>query len=156
MHPDLFELALLFLLLVLLRELSLLVLDEAAWRLLSYRHRTAYPLTLVVRGLFEDRFGRLELIIDINLDLMVFLRARELLPIILFAHPHISNICAFLGEILADLVPLHAQVAACTGIDQALVPQFIVLLLEVGYLRDSADSGKVRRRLIYRFEPRLV
>ena len=108
MHPDLLELALLFLLLMLLCKFGLLVLDEAARRLLSYRHGTAYPITLVVRGLFEDRFGRLELIIDINLYLMVFLGTRELLPIILFAHPHISNICAFLGEILPYLVPLHA------------------------------------------------
>ena len=87
---------------------------------------------------------------------MVFFRARELQPIILFAHPHISNICSLLGKILPYLVPLHAQVAACAGIDQALVPQFIVLFVEVGHLGDSANGGEVRRRLIYRFKPRLV
>ena len=79
---------------------------------------------------------------------------RELLPIVLLAHVHVANMGAFLDQILAYLVPLHAHVPS--GTDQALVSLVSILLLEVGHLFDATDGGKVRGLAIDRFEPGVV
>ena len=61
---------------------------------------------------------------------------------------------AFLDQVFANLVPLHAHVAS--GTDQAFVSLVAILLLEVGHLFNASNCGQVGGISVDRLETRIV